>query len=87
MTGYYMLVEAQGSPNPVNTEAVFLSPFVGESSSTCEVEFFFHMFGEGFRPSSGNPESGELRLVLRLPSTKITLWSFSLDAEIGRAHV
>ena len=37
------------------------------------------MFGDGFKPSSGNPVAGELRLIARLATTKFTIWRTSFD--------
>ena len=37
------------------------------------------MFGDGFKPSSGNPVAGVLRLIARLATTKFTIWRTGFD--------
>ena len=41
--------------------------------------FHFYMNGPGFTETLSNPNPGELRLVMRLPSRSVTIWQHSQD--------
>lgn len=41
--------------------------------------FHYHMNGPGFSETLNNPNPGELRVVMRLPSRAITIWQHSAD--------
>ncbi|XP_078483553.1 MAM and LDL-receptor class A domain-containing protein 1 isoform X3 [Ciona intestinalis] len=72
-----MAVEA--STGERNNEAVMISPYVSQTSASCQLRFYYHMYGNGFTESLRNPNPGELRLVMRRYTRIFVIWMHSFD--------
>ncbi|XP_066300039.1 MAM and LDL-receptor class A domain-containing protein 2-like [Branchiostoma lanceolatum] len=66
--GFYMYVDA--SSGNVYSYATLTSPMLQQASSTCELTFWYHMYGQ---------DIGSLQVVRQQGTTQATLWELSGD--------